>query len=193
MHHLPTPQFSRLVTILAFDLTNPALDSMILAWDHIATRFLRRLASDRIQSGRIESIRLLAIHDAVHTIFNSGAGCIFNGRSSRNSVDAALAAAAQASHDILATVFTDSQDRIELANSLEESLLLIGNEEEKSAGSRTGTESAATFAKAFGALLQNPSNSTRPLSPTNEREQSPPISLRLAKNPKWNFDWLRSA
>ena len=192
MHHLPTPQFSRLVTILAFDLTSPALDSMILAWDHIASRYLRRLESDRVSSGRFESIRLLSIHDAVHAIFNSGAGCIFNGTSSGTSVDAAMAAAAQASHDVLATVFTDSRDQIDLAISLVESLSLIGDEQEKFAGARTGAESAAAFAKAFSPMLQNTPNRA-PKLPPQTRQATPRISLRLAKNPKWSFDWQRSA
>lgn len=56
--YLPTPQFARLVTILAFDLTNPALDSMILAWDHIATRHLARIAANQAVAGKVESIRL---------------------------------------------------------------------------------------------------------------------------------------
>lgn len=150
--HLPTPQFSRLVTVLAFDLTNPALDSMIVAWDHISTRFLKRLSTKRDIAGKVESIRLLAIHDAVHTIFASGGGCIFNGVSAGSSLDAALAATAQASHDVLAAVFESPEDRASLADVLEESLSLISDAQEKFAGAVTGAESAATFARAFAPL-----------------------------------------
>lgn len=195
---LPTPQFARLVTILAFDLTTPALDSMILAWDHIATRHLARSAASRAVASKVESIRLLAIHDAVHTVFASGGGCIFNGTSAGSSLDAALAATAQASHDVLAAVFESPADQSSLADALEESLALIGDEREKASGALTGAESAATFVRAFAPLALNPQIAGRQPVPAraNHREQqagghAPP--LRLEKNPNWRFDWQRSA
>ncbi len=148
--HLPTPQFSRLVTVLAFDLNTPSLDSMLLAWDHIATRLLRNRG--RSIAGKIESIRLLAIHDAVLAILGPGAGFVFNGSSTGTSISAALAATAQASHDILANAFDDSATLADLHHALEESLSLISNDLEKAVGSATGSASAAAFIRAFGSL-----------------------------------------
>ena len=196
--HRPTPQFSRLVTILAFDLTNPVLDSMILAWDHIATRYLNRISTNRALAGKVESIRLLAIHDAVHTIFASGGGCIFNGTSDGSSLDAAMAATAQASHDVLAAVFSSPDDRAGLADLLEESLSLISNEREKISGAATGAESAATFARAFAPLshiLQNSSSESISQRVRNREEKALAKArpLRLEKNPDWRFNWQASA
>lgn len=196
--HLPTPQFSRLVTILAFDLTNPVLDSMILAWDHIATRYLDRISSNRAVAGKVESIRLLAIHDAVHTVFASGGGCIFNGTSAGASLDAAMAATAQASHDVLAAVFESPEDRASLADALEESLSLISDESEKTSGAVTGTESAATFVRAFAPLALNQQDpGIKPVStryvPSEEKLGGNYQSLCLEKNPDWHFGWQRTA
>jgi len=196
--HLPTPQFSRLVTLLAFDLSNPVLDSMILAWDHIATRYLDRISSNRAFAGKVESIRLLAIHDAVHTVFASGGGCIFNGTSADSSLDSALAATAQASHDVLAAVFASPDDRANLADHLEESLSLISNEREKTSGATTGAESAAAFARAFAPLaltIQNSSSkpTSQRITQREEKAVAKAKPLRLEKNPDWRFDWQRSA
>lgn len=196
--HLPTPQFSRLVTVLAFDLTHPMLDSMILAWDHITTRYLNRISTDRELAGKLESIRLLAIHDAVHTIFGSQSGYIFNGTSSGTTLDAALAATAQASHDILAAVFTSPEDRSDLKDSLEESLSLISDQKECISGAVTGAASAAAYTATFAPLVsQNvqriPSDKlTR--DPQQQRfTAAGRPSLRLAKDPAWRFDWRQSA
>ncbi|GAA5128272.1 hypothetical protein JIN84_01800 [Luteolibacter yonseiensis] len=150
--HLPTPQFSRLVTALAFDLNNPLLDSMILAWDHIATRFLNRLANHREAAGKVESIRLLAIHDGIHAVLGSGNGYMFHGLSSGSSTSAALAATAQASHDVLAAVFDLPEDREDLAHLLEESLSLISDPAEAVAGVITGAASAGTYEREFAPL-----------------------------------------
>jgi hypothetical protein len=192
--HLPTPQFSRLVTILAFDLTNPALDSMILAWDHIAARYLKRLESNRALADKVESIRLLAIHDAVQAIFESGSGCVFNGASAGRSLDAALAATAQASHDILVAVFEEHEDRVSLDDSLEESLWLISNEHKRAAGAATGAESAAAYAGSFAPLgvVPHPTASHR-ASHADWRKPPHRPALRLAANPHWSLDWQRSA
>ena len=196
--YLPTPQFARLVTILAFDLTNPALDSMILAWDHIATRHLERIAASRAAAGKVESIRLLAIHDAVHTVFASGGGCIFNGTSTGSSLAAALAATAQASHDVLAAVFASPADRTSLADALEESLALIADEREKASGALIGAESAATFARAFAPLALNQREIGREPGqahsyPREEKLGGHAPPLRLEANPNWRFDWQRTA
>jgi hypothetical protein len=153
--HLPTPQFSRLVTVLAFDLANPSLDSMILAWDHIAERHLRRLSFQPSLVGRIESVRLLAIHDAVISIFGPGEGFVFRESSTGTSISAALAAAAQASHDIPANAFADPDDLADLGDGLDESLSLISDTFEKSVGQATGAASAAAFLATFGDL-KNP-------------------------------------
>ncbi len=150
--HLPTPQFSRLITVLAFDLNNPSLDSLFIAWDHIASRYVHRLEKRNQLAGKIESIRLLAIHDAVISILGPGAGFIFNERSTGTTLPAALAATAQASHDILASAFDSPEDLADLADLLEESLSLIPNGPQKAVGSATGAASAAAFIKTFGPL-----------------------------------------
>jgi len=181
--HLPTPQFSRLVTVLAFDLNNPSLDSMILAWDHIATRYLNRLAANRTLSDQIESIRLLAIHDAVISIFGRGQGFIFSESSTGTSLAAALAATAQASHDILASSFDAPDDLTDLRDALEESLSLIADKREKAVGAATGAASAAAFVQTFGldALRQRftrvaPASGGRLSGPTERVTVTPGIS-----------------
>jgi hypothetical protein len=186
--HLPTPQFSRLVTILAFDLTDPALDSMIRAWDHISTRFLKRLQPDRAASGKIESVRLLAIHDAVHAVFGSPGGYIYDGFSGGKSLAAALAATAQASHDVLVSAFDAPEDIVELDNVLEESLTLIRDDREKSAGVITGAASAATYLSNFGPLAPG-----LKVTDIHQEQARSRHALRLAKNPEWRFEWQRSA
>lgn len=150
--HLPTPQFSRLVAVLAFDVNSPSLDSMFIAWDHISTRYLERLRFDRATAGKVESIRLLAVHDAVLSILGPGAGFLFSESSIGTSLSAALAATAQASHDILASAFPHPADLSDLDDTLEESLSLFSDPLEKAVGSATGSASAATFLKAFGPL-----------------------------------------
>lgn len=150
--HLPTPQFSRLITVLAFDLNNPSLDSLFIAWDHIASRYIHRLENRNQLAGKIESIRLLSIHDAVISILGPGAGFIFNERSTGTTLSAALAATAQASHDILANAFNTPEDLADLDHLLEESLELIPDAAEKAVGSATGSASAAAFIQTFGSL-----------------------------------------
>lgn len=192
--HLPTPQFSRLVTLLAFDLSDQALDSMILTWDHIAARFLDRLPPNDAMTGKIESIRLLSIHDAAQAIFTAGSGCVYTGLSSGQSLDAALAATAQASHDILAAVFDSPEDRIHLDDALEESLSLIADEGERTAGVATGQASARAYAGNLAPLAVVPHHpANRPFSQDDWRKRPHRPSLRLAANPQWHLDWQRSA
>ena len=166
--HLPTPQFSRLITVLAFDLSNPSLDSLFIAWDHIASRYLNRLDKRNRSAGKIESIRLLAIHDAVISILGPGTGFIFNERSTGTTLSAALAATAQASHDILANAFNSPEDLADLNDLLEESLSLIADAAEKAVGSATGSASAAAFLNTFGSLaaaVEQPPVTIDPFSP----------------------------
>lgn len=171
--HLPTPQFSRLVAVLAFDVNSSSLDSMFIAWDHIATRYLNRLQHDRVAAGKIESIRLLAVHDAVLSVLGPGAGFLFSESSTGTSLAAALAATAQASHDILVNAFIDPSDIADLDDTLEESLDLIDDYLEKSVGSATGSASAATFLQAFGPLA--PSRTLHGIAPGNNRFSPAPI------------------
>ncbi len=191
--HLPTPQFSRLVTVLAFDLNDPSLDSMILAWDHIAKRYLNRLITHREVSGKVESIRLLAMHDAIHSVFGSGNGYIYHGFSPGQSISAALAAAAQASHDILAAVFESPEDQANLADTLEESLSLIADPSEAAAGVIMGAASAGAYERAFGPLGLSHLLSTsaqkrhQPLSGTSPRV------IHLEEKNHAPAGWLRSA
>ncbi len=149
--HLPTPQFSRIVTLLAFDVADPSLDSMILAWDHIAARYLKRSGVRSAEAARIESVRLLAIHDAVISIFGRGEGFVFRELSDGTSLGAALAATAQASHDILASAFVDGESQTELRYSLEESLSFVSDPIESSVGQATGAASAGALLQVFGA------------------------------------------
>lgn len=152
--NLPSPQYSRLVTALAFDLSDPSLDSMILAWDHIAKRFLDRIRFHRIAVGRIESIRLLAVHDAIHAVFGSGGAYIYKKRSGVSSAAAALVAAARASHDVLAAAFPAESDREELATLLEESLSLTNPAADVEAGSLTGERAASAYLAAFDRFIR---------------------------------------
>ncbi|MEI6177342.1 MAG: hypothetical protein WCS43_10650 [Verrucomicrobiota bacterium] len=186
--HLPTAKFSRLVTILAFDFSNPSLDSMILTWDHISARLLAR-SVDPAAADKIESIRLLAIHDAVRAIFNQGLGFLYIGTSSGSSLAAALAATAQASHDVLAAAFDRPDDRAGLAIVLEECLSLISDVHEKTSGALTGAESAAEFVRNFEPLALKPGISISDSTPSRVKRNP----LRLAQNPRWRYDWQRSA
>jgi len=147
--HLPTPQFTRLATAVSSNLNNPALESMVLAWDHVSIRYLNRIKSNQTVVGRIQSIRQLAVHDAVQAVLDPGYGYVFNKGSS---LHAALAAVAKASHDILAGVFPDPSDQSDLDHSLQESLSLIRDGKEKTAGTHTGEESAAAYTRIFGPL-----------------------------------------
>ncbi|MES2439877.1 MAG: hypothetical protein V4584_12445 [Verrucomicrobiota bacterium] len=192
--HLPTPQFSRLVTVLAFDLNNPSLDSMILAWDHIATRYLNRLITHREVAGKVESIRLLAIHDAIHSVIGSGNGYIFHGFSPGTSITAALAATAQASHDILAAVFDSPEDLANLADDLEESLSLISDPLEAAAGVIVGAASAGAYERGFAPLALSRQLAEAD-SPFNRKKRPNPSSqvVRLPENRHARSGWLRSA
>ncbi|MEO5712359.1 MAG: hypothetical protein ABIT37_02635 [Luteolibacter sp.] len=150
---LPSSQFLRLVADLPTHLSSPALESMVLAWDHIAERYLRRVESNRTFAGRVRSIRLLAVHDAVLSIVDPGFGYIFKPDAVTRSTQAALAATAQAAHDILADAFDAPEDRADLGDLLAESLSLIGNAAERATGARIGAASAATYLETFSPLL----------------------------------------
>lgn len=176
--NLPSPQYSRLVTALAFDLSDPSLDSMILAWDHIAKRFLDRIRFHRVTVGRIESIRLLAVHDAIHSIFGSDGACIYKRRSRVNSTAAALAAAARASHDVLAAAFPLPADRVELDSLLEESLSLTGPGPDVASGSLTGSRSASAYLAAFDRFI-------REAADVVETGASAAVSLRSLEDGRW--------
>ncbi len=160
MKNLPTPQYTRLVSNLANALHNSTLDVTVLSWDHIAERYLKHLVHDRVFAGRVRSIRLLAIHDAIHAILDPGSGYIFTGSSSGSTVVAARAASIRASHDVLASVFTDPKDLADLGHLLEESLSLIPDGPEKQAGIKTGEDSAAAYILAFSRISSPPSLAT---------------------------------
>jgi len=134
---------------------------MVLAWDHIAERYLRRVESDRTLAGRIRSIRLLAVHDAVLSIVDPGFGYIFKPEAVTRSTQAALAATAQAAHDILADAFETLEDRADLTDLLAESLGLIGNAAERVTGAGIGAASAAIYLKTFAPLLAQPVSERR--------------------------------
>lgn len=138
---------------LATTVSSPKLDLIQLAWEHIAERHLRRIRHNRILLGRVRAVRLLAVHDAVHSVIDPGNGHIYREISEGSTLEAAFAAAAQASHDVLASVFSDPEDRENLAHLLEESLGLVGKEDEKEAGAFSGAESARAYLKAFAPLL----------------------------------------
>ena len=134
---------------------------MVLAWDHISDRYLRRIETNRTLTGRVRSIRLLAVHDAVLSIVDPGFEYIFKSQPETRSTEAALAAAAQAAHDILAAAFESPADRADLGDLLEESLGLILDESEKSIGIRIGAESAATYLSTFPSLFLKESSARR--------------------------------
>jgi hypothetical protein len=158
---LPSSQFLRLVADLPTPLSSPALESMVLTWDHIAERYLRRMETNRALAGRIRSIRLLAVHDAVLSIVDPGFGYIFKPETSSRSAQAALAATARAAHDILASAFDADEDRTDLRDLLDESLDLITDTAEKEIGERIGAESAAVYLATFSPLLADPGSDQR--------------------------------
>lgn len=158
---LPSSQFLRLVADLPVNLSSPSLEAMVLAWDHIADRYLRRIETHRSHVGRVRSIRLLAVHDAVLAIIDPGFGYIFKSRVETRSTHAALAATAQAAHDILVAAFDSPADREDLGDLLEESLGLIGNAAERNAGAFIGAQSAATYLATFASLLSNQATERR--------------------------------
>lgn len=149
--------------LVSTTVSSPKLDLIQLTWTHIAERYLKRVESNRILTGRVRSIRLLAVHDAIHSVIDPGNGHIYKDISEGSTIEAAYAAAVQASHDILAAVFTDSEDREDLADHLEESLSLIGKEDEKEAGLFSGADSATAYIRSFAALVAN-RGSTRGLA-----------------------------
>ena len=136
-------------------VSTPKLDLIQLAWNHIAERYLHRIRTNRILTGRIRAIRLLAVHDAIHSVIDPGNGHLFKEISEGSGIEAAYAAAVKSSHDVLASVFTEPEDREDLADLLDESLSLIGREDEKNAGKSSGTDSASTYIKSFAPLLFN--------------------------------------
>lgn len=140
---------------LSTTVSSPKLDLIQLTWSHIAERYLHRIRTNRILTGRVRAIRLLAVHDAIHSVIDPGNGHLFKEISEGSSIEAAYAAVAKSSHDVLASVFTDSQDREDLEDLLDESLSLIGKEGEKAAGKFSGADSARTYIKSFTPLLFN--------------------------------------
>lgn len=158
--NLPSNQFLQLVQPFPTTISSPKLDLISLAWSHIADRYLQRLESNRIHAGRVRSIRLLAVHDAIHSVIDPGNGYIFNEISNSSSTTAAAAAAIRASHDFLAAIFTGENDREDLADLLDESLSLLGDHLDKAAGVESGARSAAAYLRAFAPLL-TPRESSR--------------------------------
>lgn len=144
---------------LFFPATEPALDStpkldlIEQAWEHIGDRYLARLKHNRIFAGRVRSILSLATYDALHSVINPGSGHIFKEPSHGSTVEAAAAAAVQAAHDILTTVFNSPEDQQDLADHLHESLSLFGNEPEKRIGIESGRRSAVSYIQTFSTLL----------------------------------------
>lgn len=151
--NIPSFQFLQLTEPSYTTVSSPKLDLISQTWEHIAKRYLSRLESNRILAGRIRSIRLLAVHDAIHSVIDPGNGHIYKQQSEGYTTEAAYAAAVHASHDILTALFSDAASRSDLRHLLEESLSLIGNETEKAAGATSGSESAAAYLKTFAPLL----------------------------------------
>jgi hypothetical protein len=140
---------------LSTTVSSPRLDLTLLAWDHIAERYLARIASNRQYFTRVRSIRLMAVHDAIQSVVDPGNGLIFNESSAGTTTTAAAAAAVKASHDILAAVFNEASDRLDLADLLEESLDLFQGVNEKAVGTLSGTGSADAYLDSFVLLLFN--------------------------------------
>lgn len=151
--NLPSEQFLQIVQPFPTTVSSPKLDLVALTWNHIAERYLRRLEPNRIHAGRVRSIRLLAVHDAIHSVIDPGNGYIFHEISAASGTSAAAAATIRASHDLLASVFTATEDRADLADLLEESLSLLGNDAEIPAGIASGARAAAAYLQAFSPLL----------------------------------------
>lgn len=141
--------------LVATTVSSPKLDLIQATWSHIAERYLKRLESNRILIGRVRAVRLLAVHDAIHSVIDPGNGHIYKEISEGSTIEAAFAAAVKASHDVLASVFTDADDREDLADHLEESLALIGKEDEKEAGVLSGAEAAGAYIRNFALLIVN--------------------------------------
>ena len=186
--NLPTSQFLQLVEPYPTTVSSPKLDLIALTWDHIAERYLKRIESNRVLAGRVRSIRLLAVHDAIHSVIDPGNGHIFREISGGSTTEASFAAAVQASHDILAAIFTELQDREDLADLLSESLSLIGKADEKSAGAVSGSQSAAAYLRTFTPLLQN----HRATQPAAQFRQSV-ASANSRSQRSWPVEWQRSA
>ncbi|RYD32873.1 MAG: hypothetical protein EOP85_21305 [Verrucomicrobiaceae bacterium] len=146
---------------LSTTVSSPKLDLIQATWTHIAERYLKRIENNRILIGRIRAVRLLAVHDAIHSVIDPGNGHIYKEISEGSTTEAAYAAAVKASHDVLASVFTDPHDREDLADYLEESLSLIGKEDEKEAGVISGAEAAASYIRNFALLIVNRGASSR--------------------------------
>lgn len=185
--NLPISQFIPVSEPLTTTVSSPKLDLISFAWDHIAARYLSRLASNRVLAGRVRSIRSLAVHDAIQSVVDPGNGHIYREISAGTTTEAAFAAAVQASHDILAAVFARPGDRSDLEDLLAESLDLIGDESEKSAGILSGHESAAAYLSTFATLLvahHQPLGET----PFRQSEFPPTSSIRF-----WPDEWQRSA
>lgn len=155
-------------TELSTTVSSPKLDLIQSTWTHIAERYLQRIESNRILSGRVRAIRLLAVHDAIHSVIDPGNGHIYKDISEGSTIEAAYAAAVQASHDVLAAVFTDPDDREDLADHLEESLSLIGKEDEKEAGLFSGADSATAYIRSFAPLIANRGPAHRASAPRRD-------------------------
>ena len=151
----------KIATPLSTTVSSPRLDLILLAWDHIAERYLGRIASNRQFSARVRSIRLMAVHDAIQSVVDPGNGLVFSESSAGTTTAAAAAAAVKSSHDFLAAIFTEPSERRDLADLLEESLGLFSGEEEKAAGIFSGTRSADAYLDSFGLLLFNERTSRR--------------------------------
>lgn len=180
MNRLSAPSLE-LVEPLQTTVSSPKLDLIVLAWDHIAERYLKRLESNRILAGRVRSIRLLAVHDAIQSVVDPGNGYIFKDISGGSTIEASSAAAIRASHDILAAVFQDAADRDDLADLLAESLSLVGKEEEKSAGSLSGAKSAGTYVRTFGSLLVS--------HRIHGRQPAPPFFRQAVQTTAYDRSW----
>lgn len=148
-----TAQLIQIADPIATTVSSPKLDLIVQAWNHIAERYLQRIQSNRIFAARVRSVRLLAVHDAIQAVIDPGNGRIYREISEGSTLEAAIAATARASHDVLVSVFTSSADREDLADLLEESLSLIGNPGEKEEGLFSGAGSARAYIKAFAPLL----------------------------------------
>ncbi len=166
---LSTTQLIQIAEPLSTTVSSPKLDLIQLTWNHIAERYLRRIASNRIFAGRVRAIRLLAVHDAIHSVIDPGNGHIYGEISEGSTIEAAYAAVVKSSHDVLAAIFSEPDDREDLADLLDESLSLIGKEDEQAAGFFSGAESASAYLKSFAPLLFIPLPAKRiPAHPERE-------------------------
>jgi hypothetical protein len=171
--NLPSFQFLKLTEPTLTTISSPKLDLIARTWEHIASRYLSRLETNRILAGRVRSIRLLAVHDGIHSVIDPGNGHIYKVPSEGYTTEAAFAAAVRASHDVLVSIFNDPASVSDLGHLLEESLALVGNEIEKAAGQTSGAESAAAYLQTFAPLLVNHHTALRralALRPVQSRE-----------------------